>query len=101
MDIGGYRFSEPREIFATANIDGGVVYVVLTHNGLYWYYLYVGQTGDLAERFDKHEKWNSWLRHQKNGELHFSFLPIPNRVKRLNVETELRNKLSGLPCNLQ
>lgn len=101
MNIGGYSFEEPREINASDSIERAVVYVVMTHDTRFWDYLYVGQTKDLAERFDEHEKWECWLAHKKSGGLFVSIYREPDKDRRLRIETELRNKLPGLPCNKQ
>jgi len=101
MIIGNYNFTEPRRIAATDNIERAAVYVVMTHNGVKWFYLYVGQTKDVAERFDKHEKWNCWLSNRQSGGLYVSVLIVPNKHRRLDIETDLRNRLPGLPCNKQ
>lgn len=101
MNIGKYNFSEPRKISVASSIDKATVYVVLTHDNANWFALYVGQTGDLAERFNIHEKWDLWIRYKKIGGLYFSYLPVSNKKVRINLETELRNTLPGLPCNKQ
>ena len=101
MNLGGYNFIDPEKIGAADSIDRATVYVVMTHDGISWFYLYVGQTGDLAERFDQHEKWNCWLIYQKSGGLYVAFTTISDRSKRFIVETHLRKTLPGLPCNIQ
>jgi len=101
MNILGYNFTEPKSISAADSVERAAVYVVLTHNNARWFYLYVGQTKDVAERFDQHEKWNCWLNYQEIGGLYVSVLLVPDKDRRLNIETELRNSLQGLPCNKQ
>ena len=101
MNIGGYSFEEPKKINVTDNIEKATVYVVMTHDTEYWYHLYVGQTKDLAERFDQHEKLECWLTYKKVGGLFVSIYRESDRDRRLRIETALRNKLIGLPCNKQ
>lgn len=101
MNIEGYNFTDPREISAVDSIERAVVYVILTHDTVSWFYLYVGQTKDLAERFENHEKWSCWLNYQKSGGLYISCLRESDKDKRLKIETDLRGKLPGLQCNRQ
>lgn len=101
MIIRNHNFSEPKMVNATGSIEGAAVYIVMTHNSKSWYYLYVGQTKDVAQRFDQHEKWNCWLKHKQSGGLYVSVLLIPEKTQRLRVETDLRKNLLGLPCNRQ
>jgi predicted GIY-YIG superfamily endonuclease len=101
MEIFGYNFTDPKMISAADGIARAAVYVVMTHDGSFWSYLYVGQTGDLAQRFDQHEKWNCWLRNRKSGGLFVAILLDSDKNRRLRIETDLRNKLPGLPCNKQ
>ncbi len=101
MNIGNYAFTEPKKIGITDIIERAAVYVVMTHNGASWFYLYVGQTKDVAERFDRHEKWGCWLNNQMSGGLWVSILSVSDKNQRLNVETDLRSKLPGLSCNKQ
>jgi predicted GIY-YIG superfamily endonuclease len=101
MNLGGYIFTDPKQIGSAGYIDRAAVYVVMTRDGVNWYYLYVGQAGDVAQRFDTHEKWNCWLNNKKNGELWVSIHLESNKDQRLIVETYLRKVLPGLPCNKQ
>ncbi|MFH0779742.1 MAG: hypothetical protein V1928_02675 [Parcubacteria group bacterium] len=73
----------------------------MTHNNTSWSFIYVGQTGGLAERVNNHEKWNCWLKNRQIGGLFISFIVVSDLRTRLNIETELRKKLQGLNCNLQ
>ena len=99
MNIGGYNFSEPKRVGATDSIERAAVYVVMTHDSKSWFYLYVGQTKDVAERFDKHEKWNCWLRNQKTGGFYVAILLMADKERRLEIETDLIEGLPDLPCN--
>ncbi len=65
----------------------GAVYLVLRHKGNTNYdLLYVGQTGNLAERFDNHHKQPCFNR---NGKTHIAVLPEPREASRLQIETDL------------
>lgn len=103
MDICGYNFSEPRRIGIVDNIDRAAVYVVMTRDSILsvWSYLYVGQTGDVAERFSRHGKKDCWLKYQRPGGLYIAVILVPDKNERLNIETDLRHRLEGLPCNRQ
>lgn len=101
MIISGYTFSEPKQINAADNIERAAIYIVMTHNSQSWHYLYVGQTNDVAKRFDQHEKWSCWQRNQQSGGLFVAILLESNKDKRLAIETQLRNGLPVLPCNRQ
>lgn len=101
MQINNYSFSEPKNINPGFEIEAGGVYIILTYNNVKWTYIYVGQTGDLSQRVENHEKWNCWLRNMQNGGLFISFLPVSRKNERLEIETKLRKSLPGLSCNLQ
>jgi predicted GIY-YIG superfamily endonuclease len=99
--IGNYNFTDPVKITFADYIEVPAVYVVMTPAADRWHLLYVGQTKDVSERFGNHEKWNSWLRNQNYGGLYVSILSVRGKNDRLSIETNLRNKFPGLPCNKQ
>lgn len=57
--------------------------------------LYIGQTGDLSERFDCHHKAPCWERRQANC---ISVLVEQNEGRRLAIETDLVRAINP-PCN--
>jgi excinuclease UvrABC nuclease subunit len=63
------------------NAVGGV-YLILKQNTV----LYVGQTGDLSERFDAHHKACCWLRHQADR---MAVMGVANESQRLQIEADL------------
>ncbi len=66
------------------------VYVVLRksiQNGNHTI-LYIGQTGDLSERFDDHHKKSCFDRNRKT---HIAAMLEPSEAKRLRIETDLIN----------
>ncbi|MBW9267381.1 MAG: GIY-YIG nuclease family protein [Candidatus Thiodiazotropha sp. (ex. Lucinisca nassula)] len=74
----------------------GAVYTVLRNNGGGRYsILYVGQTGDMEERFDDHHKQRCF---DRNGKTHIGVLPEPNEQRRLAIESDLVNAYNP-PCN--
>ena len=74
----------------------GAVYTVLRHNGAGRYtILYIGQTGDMSERFDDHHK--QWC-FDRNAKTHIGVLPEPNEQRRLAIEADLLNA-HRTPCN--
>ncbi len=65
----------------------GAVYLILRKNTTGDYtILYVGQTGDLSERFDAHHKVSCFNRH---GKTHIGILLESNEQKRLAIEQDL------------
>ena len=68
----------------------GAVYLVL-RNGKPGPYgiLYVGQTGDLSERFDNHHKRSCF---DRNGKTHIGVLVESAEKNRLNIESDLIRK---------
>jgi len=74
----------------------GAVYAVLkqTPNGRYSV-LYIGQTGDLSERFDNHHKQTCF---DRNGKTHIIVYPEPTESSRLNIETDLVHNYNPI-CN--
>jgi len=65
----------------------GAVYSILkrTPEGKYRI-LYIGQTGDLSERFDTHHKQACFNR---NGKTHIGVHPEPTESRRFDIETDL------------
>jgi len=57
--------------------------------------LYVGQTGDLSERFDNHHKESCFTR---NGRTHIGARVEESEARRLAIEADLIRKYSP-PCN--
>ena len=72
---------------ASGNAAGGTTYHVV----------YIGQTGNLAERFDNHHKADCFRR---NGASHISAMVEPNEQTRLAIERDLIANYSP-PCNDQ
>lgn len=60
----------------------GGVYLILKQNIV----LYVGQTGDLSERFDSHHKEPCWRRNQADR---MAVLFVTGENDRLRIETDL------------
>jgi hypothetical protein len=59
--------------------------------------LYIGQTSDLSERFENHEKWPCISEYSVNC---ICVHPESNEQTRINIETDLRNN-NDIPCNKQ
>ena len=57
--------------------------------------LYIGQTGDLSERFDDHHKQSCF---DRNGKTHLGVHAEPNEARRLAIEADLLGKYKT-PCN--
>lgn len=60
----------------------GGVYLILKQNTV----LYVGQTGDLSERFDSHHKESCWRRHQADR---MAVIGVSTERERLQIEADL------------
>src|SRR5204862_34065 len=71
----------------------GAVYAVLQSrtDGL----IYIGQTGDLSERFDDHHKATCFDRH---GKTHIGVCTEASEQRRLAIESDLIANYK-LPCN--
>ena len=69
----------------------GGVYLILKQNIV----LYVGQTGDLSERFDSHHKKPCWRRHQADR---MAVLCVTGENDRLRIETDLIRSYNPV-CN--
>lgn len=59
--------------------------------------LYIGQTSNLQERIDEHEKWDCVNRH---GCTHIAVKEVSHSKERLEIETDLRHAYST-KCNDQ
>ncbi len=59
--------------------------------------LYIGETEDLYNRIEEHEKWECVLKH---GCTHICTMREEDRKKRLAIETDLRHKYDTY-CNNQ
>ena len=64
----------------------GAVYLVLKKNQPNYTILYVGQTGDLSERFDDHHKASCFTRHART---HHGVFLEGSEKKRLAIEADL------------
>lgn len=74
----------------------GAVYLVLRRNANGRYdILYVGQTGDLSERFDQHHKQGCFDRNQRT---HIGILLEGNELRRLAIERDLLGNYQTV-CN--
>lgn len=58
--------------------------------------IYVGQTGDLSERFDDHHKADCF---KKNGANCILVHAESNEKTRFQIETDLCRQYSSAPCN--
>lgn len=59
--------------------------------------LYIGETENLCERIENHEKWECVLKH---GCTHICVMAVKDREERLAIETDLRHKYETY-CNNQ
>ena len=73
----------------------GAVYLVLRKNQINYSILYIGQTGDLSERFDDHHKRPCF---DRNNKTHVGIYLESSESKRLGVESDLLGRHSP-PCN--
>lgn len=73
----------------------GAVYTVLKRNQVDYSILYIGQTGDLSERFDNHHKRFCF---DQRGKSHLGIHLEPSEAKRLGIESDLLGRYSP-PCN--
>jgi len=73
----------------------GGVYAVLKNNGSTNSVIYIGQTGDLSERFDNHHKKDCFRRH---GATHIAAFVEGNEQARLAAESDLIAAYNP-PCN--
>lgn len=90
-----YRIYPVRTDFKT--VPGNYIFAKRKANG-YWVPVYIGETGDLSERFDNH---HAALCINLNGATHIhAHKSSTNRQVRLNEETDLRQNYSP-HCNQQ
>ncbi len=75
----------------------GGVYAVLRRDPGGYRVLYVGETGDLSERFDNHHRALCFTLHRKT---HIGVLAEGSRDRRLAIETDIR-QFYNPPCNQQ
>lgn len=75
----------------------GGLYLVLKKQAVNYDILYIGQTGNLSERFDNHHQAQCFNR---NGKTHIAVRGEGSEQKRLTIETDLRHKYRT-SCNLQ
>lgn len=61
-------------------------------------HIYVGETGDLSERHDRHHKKDCFGRHGANC---IGILLETSEQRRLDIETDIRNNGDAWPCNDQ
>ncbi len=76
--------------------DVGAVYLILRNGNPGKYdLLYVGQTGDLSERFDNHHKSPCF---DRNGKTHVGIKVVSAERQRLDIESDLLRK-NRTTCN--
>jgi len=75
----------------------GGLYLVLKKQTGNYSILYIGQTGDLSERFDNHHQAPCFNR---NGKTHIAVRGEGSEQKRLAIETDLIRNYKTI-CNLQ
>jgi len=75
--------------------SAGAVYMVLKKNGSNYDPIYIGQTGDLSERFDNHHKRDCFDRH---GKTHIAVHGGSSESRRFDIETDLVRNYSPV-CN--
>ena len=73
----------------------GAVYTVLKRNTSNFTILYIGQTGDLSDRFDNHHKQSCF---DRNGKTHIGIHLESSESRRFDIETDLLRNYS-LVCN--
>jgi hypothetical protein len=73
----------------------GGVYLVLRVSAGTTYVVYVGQTGDLSERFDNHHKRSCF---DRNAKTHLAVLMEGVEARRHRLEQDLIGKYTP-PCN--
>lgn len=75
--------------------SGGVYAVTRSSGGQTHQVIYVGQSGDLSERFDTHHKADCFRRHGSN---HICAMVERNEKTRLDIEADLIAAYNP-PCN--
>jgi len=73
----------------------GAVYTVLKRNAPNFSILYIGQTGDLSERFDNHHQRSCF---DRNGKTHIGIHLESSESRRFDIETDLVRNYSPT-CN--
>ena len=73
----------------------GAVYTVLKRSGTNSSILYIGQTGDLSDRFDYHHKRPCF---DRNGKTHIGIHLESAESRRIDIETDLVRNYSPI-CN--
>ena len=82
--------------WGTSFNPAGAVYAILKEAPIMHYsVLYIGQTGDLRERFDGHHKQACF---DRNGKTHIAAYPEPTESRRFNVEADLVRNYNPI-CN--
>lgn len=67
--------------------SSGAVYAILKQTPtMHYSVLYIGQTGDLSERFDNHHQQACF---DRNGKTHIAVYPETTESRRFNIETDL------------
>lgn len=98
LTIGGYSFvCVPRSQADFKDIAAIYVIICVKSDGS-WFVLDVGQSGELGDRIDSHDRKECWKRHCSMGNIWVCVHKMPSdmysREDRLNREKELRDKLN-------
>lgn len=94
--ISGTQYEFDVYLWGTQFKPVGAVYIVLKKKPTGNYdLLYVGQTGDLSERFDNHHKKPCF---DRNGKTHIGVRVESSEKRRLSIEADLTAKYKPV-CN--
>lgn len=92
MIIGNYNFEGPYTSTISLQNKAGV-YAILSKGGDQYYLIDVGESRDVKNRVEKHDRSDCWKRNG-NGQLSVAVLYTPNQQQagRIAIESQIRDK---------
>lgn len=97
----GYKFNGPYVSPATLAPEAGV-YAIWCKTNLRWHILDVGQSEDVRDRCQNHDRTDCWEDKCQVGNLRYSahYMPDSSETNRIRVEQDIRSRANP-PCGEQ
>ena len=79
MNIGNYEFSEPYLLDENNLLNVACVYAILYKTSDGYYLVYIGESGQVANRLSNHERYSCWRAHSSSSLYVAIFVTPSNR----------------------
>lgn len=101
LTIGGRKFHCTKLSEADFNNIAAIYVIICVDKDRKWIVIDVGQTGELGNRFDQHDRKNCWINNCPNKNIWVCIYPMPTNTyskrERLDFEENIRSQYNP-PC---